>query len=133
MAKPTGAALDWQQRRKLCRKPLAQALHAYFSSHRAPFPVKLQFLQSITGAKNSQPASFKRQAKAALDQLVKIGFLDDYTFTWRPCDRLPDPRSPPSRLTGFDAQTHGFRCTNPRVSMHMARVSMHTTHGFRCT
>ena len=74
-------ALDWQQRRKLCRKPLAQALHAYFSSHRTPFPVKLEFLQGITGAKNSQPASFKRQTKTALDELVKIGFLDGYTIT----------------------------------------------------
>lgn len=74
-------ALDWQQRRQLRRKPLAQALHAYFSSHRAPFPVKLDFLRSITGARNSQRADFKRQTRAALEQLVKIGFLDAYTIT----------------------------------------------------
>lgn len=74
-------ALDWQQRRQLRRKPLAQAIHAYFSSHRNPYPVKLDFLKRVTGARNSQPASFKRQAKAALDQLVAIGFLQDYTIT----------------------------------------------------
>jgi hypothetical protein len=71
-------AIDWQQRRQLGRKPLAQALHAYFSSHRAPFPVTLDFLQRITGSRNAQAASFKRQCRAALDELVKIGFLSAY-------------------------------------------------------
>jgi len=71
-------AIDWKQRRQLGRKPLAQALHAYFSSHRAPFVVTLTFLQKITGSRNSQAASFKRQCKAALEELVKLGFLASY-------------------------------------------------------
>ena len=56
------------------RKPLAQALHAYYSSHKAPFPVTLTFLQRITGSTNPQPASFKRQCRTALAELV-IGWL----------------------------------------------------------
>jgi TrfA protein len=73
-------AIDWQQRLQLRRKPLAQALHAYYSSHRDPHPVKLSTLQELTGSRNKQPADFKRQSKAALDALIKIGFLESYAI-----------------------------------------------------
>ena len=72
-------AIDWEQRLALRRKPLAQALHAYYSSHKTPYPVKLEFLQQLTGSRNSQSASFKRQVCTALDVLVTIGFLQDYS------------------------------------------------------
>ncbi len=72
-------AVDWQQRLDLRCKPLAQALHGYYSSHKTPYPVKLKFLQQLTGSKNSQQASFKRQVCTALDVLVAIGFLQDYS------------------------------------------------------
>ena len=73
-------AIDWQQRLDLRRKPLAQALHAYYSSHRSPYPVKLSTLQQLTGSRNKQAASFKRQVKTALDTLVSIGFLSGYSI-----------------------------------------------------
>lgn len=68
-------ALDWKQRQKLRAQPLAQALHAFYSSHRDPFAVKLATLQAYTGSRNKQAASFKRQVRAALAQLVDVGFL----------------------------------------------------------
>jgi hypothetical protein len=68
-------ALDWQQRQQLRGQPLAQALHAFYSSHRTPFPVKLATLKAYTGSRNKQAASFKRQVRAALQQLVEVGFL----------------------------------------------------------
>jgi hypothetical protein len=71
-------AIDWPQRLALRRKPLAQSLHAYFSSHRVPFPVKLTTLQRLSGCKNIQASSFKRQCRTALDQLVRIDFLTGY-------------------------------------------------------
>lgn len=71
-------AIDWKQRLKLRRKPLAQALHAYYSSHRIPYPVKLATLQRLTGSRNEQLASFKRHCRTALDELVKMGFLQGY-------------------------------------------------------
>jgi hypothetical protein len=73
-------AIDWKQRRQLGRRPLAQALHAYFSSHRTPFPVTLGFLRKITGSRNAQPAGFKRRCRAALEELVSLGFLSSYTI-----------------------------------------------------
>ena len=71
-------AIDWQQRLELRKKPLAQALHAYYSSHQQPFPVKLATLQRLTGSKNAQAADFKRKCRAALDELVKLCFLTGY-------------------------------------------------------
>jgi hypothetical protein len=71
-------AITWRQRLGLRRKPLAQSLHAYYSTHRTPHPVKLSTLQELTGCRNKQAASFKRQIKTALDALIKIGFLLGY-------------------------------------------------------
>jgi hypothetical protein len=73
-------ALDWQQRQGLRGKHLAQALHAFYSSHRQPFPIKLDTLRSYVGSKNFQKAGFKVKLRAALDELMKIGFLSDYAI-----------------------------------------------------
>jgi hypothetical protein len=71
-------AITWRQRLKLRRKPLAQALHAYYSSHRTPHPVKLTTLRELSGSRNRQAADFKRKCAAALDSLTEIGFLQGY-------------------------------------------------------
>lgn len=73
-------AIDWQQRLQLRKKPLAQALHAFYSSHKQPFPVKLATLQRLTGSKNAQAADFKRKCRAALDELERLGFLISYSM-----------------------------------------------------
>lgn len=73
-------ALDWQQRQGLRGKHLAQALHAFYSSHRQPFPIKIDTLRSYVGSKNFQKAGFKVKLRAALDELVKIGFLSGYAI-----------------------------------------------------
>ena len=71
-------ALDWAQRQAIRKKPLAQALHAFYSSHRQPYPLKLSTLQSYTASRNKQQAGFKRQVVIALQVLVEIGFLIDF-------------------------------------------------------
>lgn len=73
-------ALDWQQRQELRGQPLAQALHAFYSSHREPYAVKLQTIQAYTGSRNKQLASFRRQVRAALNELVNAGFLVAFDF-----------------------------------------------------
>jgi TrfA protein len=71
-------AINWAQRKQLKTKPLASKLHEYYSSHEYPKPVTIKFLYKMTGSRNSQTASFKRQVKSALDALIKIGFLDSF-------------------------------------------------------
>ena len=73
-------AIDWEQRKQLRNKPLCLKLHDYYSSHDKPFSVSLKFLSDLTGSVNKQKASFKRQVKTALEELVKIGFLRNYSI-----------------------------------------------------
>jgi hypothetical protein len=72
--------IDWSQRKKLKRQPLAQALHAFYRSHEKPYPLKLETLKKVTGSRNPQLASFKRKARLALTVLVSIGFLQTFAF-----------------------------------------------------
>jgi hypothetical protein len=73
-------ALDWKQRQQLRSKPLSQAQHAFYSSHRQPFPIKLDTLRGYVGSRNFQKAGFKAKLRAALDELVTIGFLTSYSI-----------------------------------------------------
>ncbi len=70
--------IDFGQRIKLKRKPLAQFLHGYYSSHLNPYPVKITTLHKLSGGKTKSQIKFKQSIKAALDELVKIDFLDGY-------------------------------------------------------
>jgi hypothetical protein len=74
-------ALDWQQRQRLRGKLLAQALHAFYSSHRQPFPIKIDTLRGYVGSRNIQKAGFKVKLRIALEELVNIGFLVGYDIT----------------------------------------------------
>lgn len=70
--------IEWNQRLQLRGKSLALALHAYYSSHQTPFPVKLSTLQELTGSRVKQSADFKRRCRSALDELVGVDFLETY-------------------------------------------------------
>jgi TrfA protein len=70
--------LEWKQRGLLSRKPLALALHGYYSSHEKPLAVSIEFLLSITGSMNKQRSDFKRKTRTALEELIKINFLKSY-------------------------------------------------------
>jgi TrfA protein len=71
-------AISWEQRKQLRSKPLAQKLHEYWSSHAFPKAVTFEFLYNITGSTNKDKYTFKRQVKIALNELMKIGFLESY-------------------------------------------------------
>jgi TrfA protein len=73
-------AIDWEQRKQLKNKPLCLKLHDYYSSHEKPLSVSLEFLSNITGSNNKQKADFKRKTKIALEELVKIGCLKEYSI-----------------------------------------------------
>lgn len=62
-------ALDWNQRAALRRKPLALWLHGFYSTHAAPFPIKVETLHQLSGSANTDMRDFKRKLKAALADL----------------------------------------------------------------
>lgn len=73
-------AINFDQRLQLRSKQLAQFLHGYYSSHERPHPVNLETLHGLSGSVNKQLAGFKVKARAALDQLIKIGFLESFSI-----------------------------------------------------
>jgi hypothetical protein len=73
-------ALSWKQRKLLKNKPLCLKLHEYDSSHEFPKPVTVEFLHDITGSRNRNKRSFKDKLKTALEEMVKIGFLESYSI-----------------------------------------------------
>lgn len=72
----TFVKLFWDHRQKL--KPLAKWLHAYYSSHVEPYPVKVQTFHKTTGSKTKLLKHFKENLRKALIELVQVGFLEDF-------------------------------------------------------
>jgi hypothetical protein len=75
--------VGFEQRASLKRKPLAQYLHGYYSSHKIPHPIKIETIHKLSGSKNKRLSNFKILTEAALKELVKIGFLESYTIDKR--------------------------------------------------
>ena len=68
-------AINWQQRKVLKRKPLAQWLHSYYASHANPYPVSVEKLRQLSGSRNANLRDFKQQLRKALQALQDIGVI----------------------------------------------------------
>jgi hypothetical protein len=85
--------VDWDQRRRLRRKPLAQWLHLYYSSHAKPHPVSVTWLRDKSGSKTASLRAFRQNLKSALDEIKTVGVIE----TWSLADdlvhvvRVPSP------------------------------------------
>lgn len=71
-------AIEWEQRRRLKRKPLAQHLHAWICSHTKPFPVTVEYLRDLTGSETKELKFFRRNLKNALEEIQKTGAITAY-------------------------------------------------------
>jgi len=65
--------IHWQTRLDL--PPLAKWLHSFYSTHRDPFPHKVETLHKLTASGSKGLPQFRQKLKAALVQLVDCGFL----------------------------------------------------------
>lgn len=68
--------VDWEQRKQL--SPLSKWLHSYYSSHAEPMPITIHTLKKACGSKMKAFKHFKASLRKALQDLVKIGFLETY-------------------------------------------------------
>lgn len=66
--------VHWDQRMKL--KPLAKWLHAFYSSHAEPQAIFILKLLQLSGSKTKNLKHFKEILRAALIELIKVGFLE---------------------------------------------------------
>jgi len=71
-------AVDWDQRLKLKRKPLALWLHGFYASHAKPYSMKVETLQKLSGSRNKDIYDFQKKLSIALSELVKIGAIKDF-------------------------------------------------------
>lgn len=70
--------VEWEQRRKLLHKPLAQWLQFYYASHAKPLPVSVAFLCETSGSSTQALWKFRQNLKAALAQIKAVGVIDDW-------------------------------------------------------
>ncbi|HPW28101.1 MAG: Replication initiator protein A [Hylemonella sp.] len=72
------SSVEFGQRMALKKRPLAQWLHGYYSSHAKPFPVKVETLHRLCGSQNSSLKGFKQDLKSALEKLEEVT-----NWTWK--------------------------------------------------
>ena len=73
--------IDWEHRRLLRRKPLAQWLHLYYSSHARPFPVHVSWIRQMSGSKTAQLRAFRQNLKIALEEIKTIGVITSWRIS----------------------------------------------------
>lgn len=61
--------IQWAVRNRLSRHPLAQWLHGFYSSHAAPYPIKIETLHRLCGSETAQMWKFKQSLTKALEEL----------------------------------------------------------------
>lgn len=73
--------LQWEQRKQIgSRAALAQWLHAYYTSHRDPFPLTISKIHEMCGSEMKELRYFRRQVILALERLKSIGFLVGFSI-----------------------------------------------------
>ena len=65
--------LNWKTRMDL--PPLAKWLHSFYSTHKVPFPHKVETLHKLTASETKELRMFRSKLKIALALLVERGFF----------------------------------------------------------
>jgi len=55
--------------------PLAKWLHSFYSTHKVPFPHKVETLHKLTASETKELRMFRSKLKTALALLVERGFF----------------------------------------------------------
>lgn len=72
--------IDWEQRAKLRRKPLALWLHGWLSSNAENYSTKVETIQQLCGSRDKTLFGFRRNLKAALSALQAAGVATSWTI-----------------------------------------------------
>lgn len=73
-------AVEWEQRKTLTKKPLAQHLHGWILSHDKPFPVSVEYLRNISGSETRELKKFRQLLKAALNAIQETGAISAWSI-----------------------------------------------------
>ena len=72
--------IEFEQRQKLRKQPLALWLHGFLSSHAAPYPLKINTLHKLSGSVTQNLRDFKLRLRKTLDTLVDIGVVESFVI-----------------------------------------------------
>lgn len=75
--------VQWGTRRELAGQPLAQWLHGFYSSHAAPFPLRIETLHRLCGSETGELWKFTQTLKKALEAVAQACAAAGETFSWR--------------------------------------------------
>lgn len=71
--------INWEERQCIGRRrPLAQWLHGYISSHAKWYPHKVATLRDYSGSETKEEREFKRALKNALGHLLSLNLIKSY-------------------------------------------------------
>ncbi len=100
-------------RQALSGSPLAQWLHGYYSTHAAPFPVRIGFLHRLSGSNTTSKAKFLQLLRRALNRLVLASAEHDELFSYEIDGDLVTVSRGPSKSQARHLATRGkkYRCS----------------------
>jgi hypothetical protein len=64
--------IEWEERLSLKGHPLAQWLHGFYTTHAAPYPIKVETLHRLCGSENKELKGFRRELREALAKLEAV-------------------------------------------------------------
>lgn len=84
--------IDWAVRHKLAGHQLAQWLHAFYSTHAEPYPLKIATLRRLCGSEISETWKFAQVLRRALDAVVEACAANGQAFSYEIKDDLVSVR-----------------------------------------
>lgn len=119
----TWSTLDFKQRSELRRKPLAQWLHAFYSTHRQPLDYGVEKIMTLCVSECANLADFRKKLRRALEALAEVtGWTcrinkeaDTLTVIKGGSDRVADKSAFSEQFTAF------WEAYHPRKRINFAR------------
>lgn len=65
------SAVEFEQRKALKRQPLAQWLHGFYTTHAAPYPLKVETIHRLSGSETEQLFHFREKLRKALGAVAE--------------------------------------------------------------
>ncbi|SAL42136.1 TrfA protein [Caballeronia arvi] len=74
--------IDWNVRRTLVGKSLAQWLHGFYASHARPYPMRMETLLRLAGSEDESMSSARQTLRKALDALAEASKAHGQAFSY---------------------------------------------------
>lgn len=80
--------VQWAVRKALGKRQLAKWLHGFYSSHKKPYPLKIDTLYKLCGSRTGNKAKFAQMLREALDAIRVASYANGDPFDYEIHDQL---------------------------------------------